>query len=158
MKNKLQNVGRLAFDETSRMWVLISMLLWVIGQTILVYSSNPHKWPFWESMGIFVISAGVFLLIIFVGVFLLGWFSLLFKMTMPNLLNCVLGGIVGAVLVKAGGIFVGTIFYLINSKNPTPLNEDFSSSPLFYMPIVITILALSYVGWKLNSWKYGEST
>lgn len=149
---KFQQIKKLTFEglKAIRSFVLISLSIWVILQAAFVYNTNPRKWPFWESAGMFIVSAGVFLLIIYVGILLLNWLSLFYTITMPNLFNCILGSIIGMILIKVGGVIVGTIFYLVNPKNPTPLNEKISSSLLFYIPIIITLSALAYTGWKIN--------
>ncbi len=72
------------------------------------------------------------------------------KKKMPNLINSILGVTIGVILIKIGSIAISTIFYLNDNRNPFPLNEQFTSSFIFLIPIVATILIFAYVGWTTN--------
>lgn len=140
--------------KTILVFGLISMVVWITLLSLWTNAVYQYDWNILNSIVLFTVSAGIFLLIITMGIAVISSALVLVKKKFSNFINVFLGFIVAIPLVKLANIIIWVIFY---SNGSTYSAGELSSNPLFLIPNILTILMLAYTGWKINGLVISES-
>lgn len=117
----------------------------------IIENATEPSWDFTLRDGIFLtaLNTGVFMSIVFVGIVLIGLVLAIWKSRLPNILAVTVGLIIGAIPLIAGNYMLYILFFTPSFRNLETFFGQFLL--LFFIPDVVNILVLTYVGQKMNN-------
>ncbi len=146
--------------KAATMPALLVNISFALLDSIIANATEP-SWDFSLRDGIFLtaLDTGVFMLIVFVGIVLIGLVLAIWKSRLSNILTVTLSLIIGAIPLIVGNYILYILFFIPSFRNLETFFGQFL--PLFIIPDIANIVVLTYVGQKMNNvgiWRKSLST
>ncbi|HMD82848.1 MAG TPA: hypothetical protein VKE92_16135 [Anaerolineales bacterium] len=116
----------------------------------IIANAMEPSWDFTIKDGIFLtmLTTGIFMLIVFIGIMLIGLCLALLKTALSSKLAIAFGFIPGTIAVIAGNYILWNLFYQPISRNFETFIGEFL--PIYFLPSTANILILANIGRKMN--------